>query len=83
MAAAPVLGTGDFGREGSTPSPRTNIQENIMECPFKVGDLVQLKAGGPKMVVYLVNEYVTASWFDRNDHLCRDSFTAATLLKVE
>jgi len=54
-----------------------------MECPFKVGDLVQLKAGGPKMVVYLVNEYVTASWFDRNDHLCRDSFTAATLLKVE
>lgn len=51
---------------------------------FKLGDIVQLKSGGPKMVVFLPpDEYVDAKWMDVSNHLNRASFNAETLVKVE
>jgi uncharacterized protein YodC (DUF2158 family) len=47
---------------------------------IKRGDLVQLKSGGPKMVVYNPpEEYVDAMWMDISGHLNRASFSAETL----
>jgi uncharacterized protein YodC (DUF2158 family) len=46
--------------------------ENEMSDEFKAGDLVQLKSGGPKMVVEQVGEdfgrrkRVWCNWFDGN-----------------
>lgn len=37
-----------------------------MENPFKLGDIVVLKSGSPKMVIYDINEgYIECCYFDK------------------
>lgn len=50
------------------------------------GSIVRLKAGGPNMTVAEVSqsgERVDCLWFDREDHLCRDAFTAVMLEQIK
>lgn len=47
---------------------------------FKVGDVVQLKSGGPKMTVCLADgEYINTMWFDVHNQLNRSSFEPDSL----
>jgi uncharacterized protein YodC (DUF2158 family) len=55
----------------------------IQQRSFDLGDVVQLKSGGPLMTVYLrPDEYVSATWMDVNNQLNRASFYAETLTKI-
>jgi uncharacterized protein YodC (DUF2158 family) len=54
--------------------------------PFKTGNIVKLKVGGPKMTVFKVTETkdptiysVTCHWFDKNDILYEHNFSSLEL----
>jgi uncharacterized protein YodC (DUF2158 family) len=49
---------------------------------LKLGDVVTLKAGGPKMTVYAVGNDVSCKWFDGNE-LKYGGFIKEELEKVE
>lgn len=50
---------------------------------FEVGDVVQLKSGGPNMTVKEVNEtHTIAVWFPANDELKAQAFVHNTVKKV-
>ncbi len=61
-----------------------NIERNTQTADdFGIGDVVQLKSGGPQMVVYRTpGEFVDTNWMNASGHLQRGSFVAGTLLKV-
>jgi uncharacterized protein YodC (DUF2158 family) len=51
------------------------------ETPFKVGDIVKLKVGGPKMIVDSISDYdgtVRCQWFT-GSKLNHGSFAPGTL----
>ncbi len=51
---------------------------------FKVGDVVQLKSGGPQMTVTALNQfYITAAYFDGNDRLTDSQFPPEALQPVK
>lgn len=55
---------------------------------LKVGDVVQLKSGGPKMTINTLSEYNGKSycmciWFEANNHLSNKEFISQTLKKSE
>lgn len=51
--------------------------------PFKEGDVLRLKSGGPKMTVLKVDAdgCVSCKWFDRNGKIHTDSFTSEMVEK--
>jgi uncharacterized protein YodC (DUF2158 family) len=52
---------------------------------FKVGDIVQLKSGGPKMTVTSIgngSDMVECTWFGDDNKPQYDTFPATALLKV-
>ena len=56
---------------------------------IRVGDVVQLKSGGPKMIVAGLGHYdsmengAKCSWFDTNDQQITAIFAVETLKKVD
>jgi uncharacterized protein YodC (DUF2158 family) len=53
--------------------------EGMME--FAIGDVVQLKSGGPRMTVEeIVDRCVTCSWFDKEQK--KGQFNPATLTRA-
>ena len=52
---------------------------------LQIGDVVQLKSGGPTMTVHQVNNdrSVICQWFDRDGALKTEPFQPAQLKKVE
>ncbi len=51
---------------------------------MKVGDVVQLKSGGPLMTVSdIEDEDVYCNWFDKNDKLVSSSFRILQLKIVD
>ena len=55
---------------------------------FKIGDIVRLKVGGPKMTVFTITlsadqiQYlIVCHWFDKNDILYQQSFDSLELIK--
>ncbi len=51
---------------------------------FKIGDLVQLKSGGPVMTVtYLDGDKVHCRWFNKDNSTATVVVASATLQKVE
>lgn len=52
---------------------------------FKIGDIVQLKSGGPKMTVNDVSQAVTGLWCQwfKGSKLERGHFMKDTLIKVK
>jgi len=50
---------------------------------FKIGDVVQLKSGGPRMTITAISgDAVSVSWFSTNDgfpHPCSAEFTSGAL----
>jgi uncharacterized protein YodC (DUF2158 family) len=56
----------------------------MRETPFKVGDIVKLKSGGPEMTVQLVDptlKSIRCSWF-AGKKLEHGSFVPEAILKV-
>ncbi|SHH60092.1 DUF2158 domain-containing protein [Winogradskyella jejuensis] len=49
---------------------------------LKIGDVVMLKAGGPKMTIYAIGNDVSCKWFDGND-LKYGGFEKEELVKLE
>jgi uncharacterized protein YodC (DUF2158 family) len=51
---------------------------------ISVGDVVQLKSGGPKMTVEVCDKYgpATCAWFDSAGKHNKQDFVAVTLCKV-
>ncbi|MGO9571979.1 MAG: YodC family protein [Desulfomonilaceae bacterium] len=50
---------------------------------FKIGDVVQLKSGGPHMTVYKVDEdEIYTQWFDEKNKQQAGVFVEAVLDKV-
>ncbi|MCK9567610.1 YodC family protein [Candidatus Pacearchaeota archaeon] len=49
------------------------------------GDIVQLRSGGPHMTVTSVatNRVIGCLWFDENNRICRDGFSADFLFIVD
>lgn len=57
-----------------------------MTKKFKVGDIVQLKSGGPIMTVDDIDLYpsIHTKWFDSTDNsYCEDRFSADSLIKIK
>lgn len=53
------------------------------ESLFKVGDVVELKSGGPEMTVFSIDDaLVYAAWYDEGQYHT-ETFYAATLRKIE
>lgn len=55
-----------------------------MSNEFKVGDVVQMKSGGPQMTVVECNDsgYVVCEWFSRkSQNMERREFVSASLIK--
>lgn len=57
-----------------------------MGTKFKVGDVVQLKSGGPNMTVscvldegFMIPRSVVTDWFDENNRICHESFAPDSL----
>lgn len=52
---------------------------------LKVGDVVRLKSGGPKMTVYEIDKYkmISCKWFDKKEEIQCLDFTQDTLEKIE
>jgi uncharacterized protein YodC (DUF2158 family) len=54
---------------------------------WKVGDVVQLKTGGPQMTVqsvdHVLDKSITCSWFDKANKLQNAAFAAESLVKPE
>ncbi len=51
---------------------------------LKIGDVVELKSGGPEMTVGKVaGETCVAIWFDENNELCEVGFPTAALVKCD
>lgn len=54
-----------------------------MSKTFKVGDVVELKSGGPAMTVFSIDDaLVYAAWYDEGKYHT-ETFYAATLRKIE
>jgi uncharacterized protein YodC (DUF2158 family) len=56
---------------------------------FKIGDIVRLKVGGPKMTIFTIvlsadqiQYLITCHWFDKNDILYQQPFDSIELVKV-
>jgi len=63
-----------------------------MDNKYKVGDVVVLKIGGPKMVVdhfvKIVGDYgpgyrAVCKWYDKNDQPCSDSYSEILSVKYD
>jgi uncharacterized protein YodC (DUF2158 family) len=64
-------------------SPGSYYRRTIMADAFKVGDVVQLKSGGPQMTVkFLDGDDVICMWFDGKRTL-DERFPAETLAKYD
>lgn len=51
-----------------------------METQIKIGDVVLLKSGGPKMTVYfIINDTISCQWFDNNNEAKNGDFIISTL----
>lgn len=51
---------------------------------LKVGDVVRLKSGGPKMTIYsIIDNGCYCTWFDANDNKVNDAFNLLTLQLIE
>lgn len=52
---------------------------------FKIGEVVVLKSGGPKLTVSAINsdQTIVCCWFDRNEILHYANFVAIVLKKIE
>lgn len=58
----------------SKPKPKT-CAEAVAAMPFKVGDVVSIKSGGPAMTVrWLIPEGVECIWFPSADVLESECF---------
>lgn len=57
-----------------------------MSAPFKEGDIVTLKSGGPKMTVEVAETawtgHVYCSWFDDKRKLSKEQFAPEALVKA-
>jgi uncharacterized protein YodC (DUF2158 family) len=51
---------------------------------FKVGDVVQLKSGGPRMTIMRVEDggYYFCKWFDNKGAIGQGEFPGAALIEV-
>ncbi len=50
---------------------------------LKIGDVVILKSGGPKMTVYAIGNDASCKWFDKNDELQYAAFLKEELKSGE
>jgi len=51
---------------------------------FKIGDVVQLKSGGPAMTVVEAGKAVSVAWYaEEEEQFRRDSFPEACLDRIE
>jgi uncharacterized protein YodC (DUF2158 family) len=50
---------------------------------FIIGDIVQLKSGGPKMTIEALSTTVFCQWFNEKNELCDGHFQENTLKKVK
>jgi len=58
--------------------------DDAPDAPFKVGDVVQLKSGGPAMTVTAsYSLYVRCNYFDNDGRLFDSNFPPDALKKVE
>lgn len=63
------------------PEPPLTCAEAVARIPFKVGDEVGLKSGGPAMtVVGVYPDEIYCAWFDRHGDMAREEFPPQCLV---
>jgi uncharacterized protein YodC (DUF2158 family) len=76
-------GFASSSRSSRSPGNRHTITVCCEEMtPFKIGDVVTLQGGGPKMTVENIDTKITCVWVTDAGNLFRESFIAGVLKKT-
>ena len=60
-----------------------SAKNELREPQFRIGDMVRLNSGGPRMMIVDVNRNsVTAAWRDEDGHALEHSFPVACVRRA-